>query len=227
MIYYTYLQMVDLCNNTTNEHCSLLTEACMGLYIDIALAVLMIIILIRWCSRGLADSICAWLQRTGCLLASILVTILCTSLVANLGTLGDSFAGWLESISTIFSGEEGILLAQNIYTVLVGGAIFFVSLITFIYIAKLIKYLFDSLNKVAFFKLCDNTLGGMASLVYSYLLLSILLTATEIILVKFLAGYVDIVMASVADSYILSMIHNYNILGMLVAPKLGVTLPII
>lgn len=77
----------------------------MGLYIDIAIAVLALIILIVWTKRGFAKSICLWLRKIGCLLIAIVATIaLSPVLITALSALAGSFASL---VSPLLDGISG------------------------------------------------------------------------------------------------------------------------
>lgn len=238
----------------------------MGLYIDIAIGILALIVLIVWTKRGFAMSVCLWLRKIGCLIIAIVATIaLSPVLTEALSSLSGSFASLIEpllnkisgagtTVSTydelttlMSSGALALLSSQadsiwasmeslgqytisavfghKIFGIIVYGVTFLVTFILAIYIVRLMKAIFTSINKIEFFKLFDKILGCIFSLIATYILLVILLTGIEIVLAMWLPQYLDKVISIVSTSTILSLVHSTNVIGALVASMIGVTLP--
>ncbi len=64
----------------------------MGLYIDIAIVVLALVVLLIWTNRGFAASMCLWLRKFGCFAVAIVATIYLTPVLSTkLEAIGDKF----------------------------------------------------------------------------------------------------------------------------------------
>ncbi len=203
-------------------------EGLMGLYIDIALGILIFWILCHWIRRGMAQMCCAWLNRLACPIGAVAISYFATASVAEMVGLADAFNGWATPLlGQVFDSAKSAELSQQLYLIAVGIVLFFVAIIVLIYLVKLVAHIFKNINKVQFFKICDKTLGAIFSLVISYIVIVVLLTGTELLMVYCFADKTAVVMQHVADSMILSTVHNTNFFGNLLADLLGVALPTI
>ncbi len=198
-----------------------------GIIIDVVLIVMAIIIMIVWTKRGFAQSVYVWMRRIGSLVAAIILTLLLTDTISALIPLESTFAGWVAPLLSSLSAADIATYSAALYKIAVGAVFFLVVFLTIFYLVKLFAYLLRSLNKIGFFKLCDKTLGAIFSLVASYLVIFLLLTVVEITLSFVLTAYMANAMDIVGSSSILTIVHNTNFLGELIASKLGIVLPLL
>lgn len=123
---------------------------------------------------------------------------------------------------TSFDGYLGHMALRYILEI----ASFILLYIVLLYIVKGIGALLNRINRIGFFKVLDKLLGILMSLAMTYLIVVVvILTGTEMLLTKYLPQYQDPVLFYIAQSYLLTVAHNTNVLGSLLADMLGIVLP--
>ena len=151
------------------------------------------------------------------------------STLLSVGTLsflsGQADAIWAKmqelSVSTL-GGYLGHVLLKIFASILC----FIVILITVRLILKGICALLQKLNKHTVFKVINMILGAVWATAMTYLIVvGIALTGAELVVAKFFESNIPAIQAFVADSAILKLLHNTNIIGSFVSQALSIPLP--
>ncbi len=96
------------------------------------------------------------------------------------------------------------------------------------YLLKGIKYLLMKITSVVVFKSIDKVFGIIWAAALTYLIvIGVVLTAAEVVIVRFLPGMTEWLTNMLAGSTVLRFFHNTNVLGSLLAGMLGAPLPVL
>ncbi len=97
----------------------------MGLYIDIAIGILALIILIVWTKRGFAMSVCLWLRKIGCLAIAIVATIVLSPILTTaLSSVSSSFASLIAPLLNKIAGAGTTVSSyEELSTLMSSGAL--------------------------------------------------------------------------------------------------------
>ena len=88
--------------------------------------------------------------------------------------------------------------------------------------------LLQKLSKLPVLHTLDKIFGGLWSVGITYLIVvSLLLTAIEAVILKWIPNFQETLAAILQDSYVFKFLHNTNVIGSYIAQLLGVDLLII
>lgn len=112
--------------------------------------------------------------------------------------------------------------------IIVNFLLWLVLFLLLLLVLKLISMLLTKIASLPVLKVLDRVLGGVWAVAITYaVLVGIVLTAAEIIVVKFIPDSVETLTNFMAQSPILTWVNNTNVIGSLIADLLQTELPMI
>lgn len=216
-----------------------------GSYTDIILCVIMLIAFIVGLKKGFIKQLSALIGGLFAFGGAIALTIFISAQLKEteffLTFVNNTTTGWFSS--EFFSSDMVLKVAETLN----GGALevsievflgtlaaiaicdFVVWLVLYIALKFLIKGIKALLLKIVHLPVLstiDRVFGAIWALLMTYcVLIVIVLTAAEIVIIKFVPDFWEPVKAIISDSRILSFAHESNIIGQLIAQKLEIVLP--
>ena len=152
-----------------------------------------------------------------------LTTLLSAGALSFLSGQAETIWAKMQELSvTTLGGYLGHVLLKIFASVLC----FIVILIVVRLVLKGICALFQKLNKHTFFKVFNMIFGAVWAIAVTYLVVvGILLTGAELVVAKFFESNIPAIQAIVADSAVLKLLHDTNVLGSLISQLLSIPLP--
>ena len=103
---------------------------------------------------------------------------------------------------------------------------FIVVLILVRLVVNLICSLLQKLNKFTAWKIVNMLLGAVWTTVVAYILVvGVLLTGAELAISHWMADSIPVIQSALAESIILKILHNTNIIGQFISQSLAIPLP--
>lgn len=215
-----------------------------GSYTDIVLCVIMLIAFIVGLKKGFIKQLSALIGGLFAFGGAIALTIFISAQLKTtefFSTFVGTTTGWFSSeffssemvikVAEVLNGGELEVSIQEFLGSLAAIAIcdFVVWLVLYIVLKFLIKGIKALLLKIVHLPVLstiDRVFGAIWALLMTYcVLIVIVLTAAEIVIIKFVPDFWEPVETIISDSRILSFAHESNIIGQFIAEKLEITLP--
>ena len=119
----------------------------------------------------------------------------------------------------------GAFFARTFVNVVIEFSMWLIFYLIIKYFLYGVKYLLCKITQVVVFKSIDRILGIVWSLIWTYLIVvGVILTAGEIVVVKFLPNIEPTITQLIKDTVLLRFLHNTNVLGSFVGNILAVPL---